>query len=309
MKIFTEKTKAKFIKSLDKFNEFCEKSIDEKNGTFEVVASTNDVDRHGEQIDQAGWDIKNYKKNPVILFAHNSWGLPIGKATEVSFEKGKMIIKGIFASADANPRAQQVRALYDEGILKTVSVGFIIKKRDDEDSSIIRKQELLELSFVPIPANPQALDRLKKAGISTIDLSLIASEKEADEEEKPEEKPEEEEEVEEEKPEEKEEESEEEETDEEEEDDEEDDEEEEEEEEKEEEKSITTKVELSEKAKKAFKKITDVLESVVKELEEDKDEGKVKEKKHPEGSKKYEIKMGAQRVNKLSQNIIEKLKK
>jgi hypothetical protein len=33
-----------------------------------------------------------------------------------------MIVSGVFASAEANPKAQQLRKLYDEGIIKTVSV-------------------------------------------------------------------------------------------------------------------------------------------------------------------------------------------
>ncbi len=40
-------------------------------GTFEVVASTGTTDRHGERVRQDGWELDNYKKNPVILVNHS----------------------------------------------------------------------------------------------------------------------------------------------------------------------------------------------------------------------------------------------
>ena len=44
-----------------------------------------------------------------------------------------------------------------EGILKAVSIGFIPKERDENNPAIITKSEMLELSVVPVPANPNAL--------------------------------------------------------------------------------------------------------------------------------------------------------
>jgi HK97 family phage prohead protease len=139
----------------------------EENGTFEVIATSEDIDRHGETIRIDGWDIENYLKNPIILFGHSYDELEdvVGRATDIRFDGTKMIIKGIFASAEANPKAQQLRKLYDEGIIKTVSVGFIPLERDQYNASVITKAELLELSFVPVPANPEALDIMKRCGV------------------------------------------------------------------------------------------------------------------------------------------------
>jgi Holliday junction resolvase RusA-like endonuclease len=39
-----------------------------ENGTFKVVASDETVDRSGEQIKVSSRDLKNYMKNPIILF-------------------------------------------------------------------------------------------------------------------------------------------------------------------------------------------------------------------------------------------------
>ena len=160
-KKFSEKVRGEIAKAFEKHAKFISEMKSEGDtGTFEVIASTQGKDRDGEIVLQDGIDITNYLKNPVILFGHDYWSLPIGKATEVVKETDKMIIKGVFASAEANPIAQQVRKLYEEGILCAVSIGFIPKQYE---GNVITQCELLELSFVPVPANADALSMLSLA--------------------------------------------------------------------------------------------------------------------------------------------------
>ncbi|HLE86268.1 MAG TPA: HK97 family phage prohead protease [Candidatus Brocadiaceae bacterium] len=144
-----------------------------EDNKFDVIASTADVDRDGEIIDPKGWDLENFLKNPVILWAHQYHELPIGIAENTKIgklpnsEMEGLLISGRFADEKANPKAEQVRRLYADGILKTVSVGFIPKERN---GMTITKAELLELSFVPVPANPQALALAMAKGL---DVSVI----------------------------------------------------------------------------------------------------------------------------------------
>lgn len=119
-----------------------------------VVASTSVIDRQGESIDQSGWDLTNFLKNPVMLWAHNYDELPLGVWENIRVSDGLLKMDANFASKEANPKAENVRLLVEEGVEKTVSVGFIPKERDGH---IITKAELLEVSFVPVPANPEAL--------------------------------------------------------------------------------------------------------------------------------------------------------
>jgi len=123
----------------------------EGNGTFEVVATTDMVDRDGEIIKADSWELEPYQKNPVLLWAHNYSLPPIGSVTSFVKQGNAWIAKGIFANTDF---AQQIRQLYDDGIVRTVSVGFIPKERQ---GNVITRAELLELSFVPVPANSEAL--------------------------------------------------------------------------------------------------------------------------------------------------------
>ena len=44
---------------------------------YEFIASTSDIDRDDEVIEVTGWDLKNFKKNPVIMWAHNYSNPPI----------------------------------------------------------------------------------------------------------------------------------------------------------------------------------------------------------------------------------------
>lgn len=174
-KKFTEKAAVELKKALEKYaaDAVLQKGISKENGTFEVVISTEHVDRDGEIVKQDGLDTKNFMKNPTVLFGHRHRELPIGKVTKIRREGKKTIAEGVFASAAANPLAQQVRNLHDEGIIKTVSIGFMIRERDEQKRNILTETELLEISFVPIPSNIHAVSILKKAGIKDFDFKLM----------------------------------------------------------------------------------------------------------------------------------------
>lgn len=137
----------------------------EDSGSFEVVISTADVDRDGESIDQKGWDFTFYQMNPVVLWAHDYSSLPIGMCEDIRVEGDKTIARGKFAPETANPFAQQVRRLYDLKIVQATSVGFIVR---EANGATITKSELLEFSFVPVPANPYALSsqRARELGLN-----------------------------------------------------------------------------------------------------------------------------------------------
>jgi len=150
---------------------------------FKVIASTGAVDRYNEIVVPEGGNFKNFLKDPVILWGHQYRELPIGMAEKVYVEDGKVIVEGIFAPADANPEAEKVKKLYDGGFIRAVSIGFMpFEWEDFKDEGGYKRRytkwELLELSFVTVPANPEALDIIKsmgeKLGIDT-DKMLAAS--------------------------------------------------------------------------------------------------------------------------------------
>jgi HK97 family phage prohead protease len=144
--------------------EATEKAADATSGTFEVVITTENLDRYNEVIKLDGWELEHYMKNPVVLWGHDHHLLPIGVCTSISVVDGKMIAKGKFATHE---HAQEIRKLYDLGIVKATSVGFIEKERE---GNLITKAELIEFSFVSVPANPYALSLAMKEALSINDL-------------------------------------------------------------------------------------------------------------------------------------------
>lgn len=145
------------------------------------IGSDATPDRDGDTIDPKGWDLTNYNQNPVFLWAHDYSIPPVGKSTKTWLEKGKLMFDIKFPEKGIYPFADLVYNLYKGGFLNATSVGFIGKEmvaRDDEDvkdlpewrrGAKFLKQELLELSAVPVPSNPAALQQAKSLGAVTED--------------------------------------------------------------------------------------------------------------------------------------------
>jgi hypothetical protein len=64
--------------------------------TYRAVASTSAVDRHGDVVEQDGWQLGAYKKNPVVMWAHDYESLPVAKATSIKVERGRLMIEFAF---------------------------------------------------------------------------------------------------------------------------------------------------------------------------------------------------------------------
>lgn len=144
-------------------------TIEEKKAEeFTAIASSDVVDRQGEIIEQTGWDLKNFKQNPIMLWMHDHTK-PLGKVTRVWLDKtgAKPILKFKGVISDATEWGKAAKQLIEEGILNSFSVGF---RAMDMDDNKITKAELYEISLVTVPANPEAriiaAKSLKEAGIS-----------------------------------------------------------------------------------------------------------------------------------------------
>ncbi|MFO0607276.1 MAG: HK97 family phage prohead protease [Polyangiales bacterium] len=138
--------------------------------TIDVVASTDAEDRYGEVVEQV-WQLDAYAANPVVLYAHECDELPIGKAENVRVESGQLLATLRFVSGDVNPKAEQVWQLIQEGVLRAVSVGFIPhtyrwEKQADREVLVLTDNELVEISVVPVPANPEALARMRARALA-----------------------------------------------------------------------------------------------------------------------------------------------
>jgi len=196
-----------------------------ENDIYEVLVSSGKVDRFGDTINPKGWYLTNYNKNPVILWAHQSGGMfgtaipPVGQATKTWVKDEKELWqKQIFAPT---PLAQELKTLVDGKFLRAQSVGFlplvedekgnidiegkmyrrifeeelnsyiekgfveIAGKKYSKEGTHFDKQELLEVSWVDVPALPTALVAARKMNLALMTKALEEQIKEIELEIKP----------------------------------------------------------------------------------------------------------------------------
>lgn len=140
-------------------------SFDPESRTVEVVASDETVDRWGDVIEVNGWELANYRRNPVVLADHRYTIYEIVGIGDPRLEKGQLRMRITLDPPEMNLSAAIVLNLLKAGSLRSVSVGFLPfarKKILDEEGNWtggfrFTKQELLEVSWVAVPANPNAL--------------------------------------------------------------------------------------------------------------------------------------------------------
>lgn len=139
----------------------------EPPATLDFLASNETLDRYGEVLSAEGWRLEHYRRNPVFQNAHQYGDVlfTLGRAliTEVRQIDGRPgLFQRIEFAVDANPLARIAYDLYRGGFLNAVSVGFLpIRWEEGTERTPYRRkyleQELIEVSAVGIPANPEAL--------------------------------------------------------------------------------------------------------------------------------------------------------
>lgn len=157
------------------------KAVANEGGGLEFVLSDATVDRYGDIVEPAGWDLSWFKQNPMTLFAHNG-SFPIGVWENVRVDGGKLKAKLKLAARGTSARIDELISLVEQGILRAVSVGFIPRKSEPIDpdkpynGTRFLEQELLECSLVSVPANPAALQIAKSLNVSTEIMTLAFGE-------------------------------------------------------------------------------------------------------------------------------------
>lgn len=131
--------------------------------TMEYILSDESVDRVGDVIEAKGWDLEQFKQNPIALFGHDHSKI-IGQWKDVRTEGGKLKGRLALAKEGTSPLVDEVRSLIKQGILKAVSVGFKpldAKPRKNQKGYTFTRASLHEVSLVAVPCNPNALAMAK----------------------------------------------------------------------------------------------------------------------------------------------------
>ena len=151
---------------------------------IEIMASDESIDRDNDIIKVDGWNTANWLKTGSLLYGHDpsSPFNVVGTAEGAEVRDGKLYLKSRLAKKGTSPTHDAIRSLIDQKVLRGVSVGF--KSTDHEPNEHggrnFLKQELLEISLTPVPANSNAhvvKDFTQKTcedlGISTQDIEVV----------------------------------------------------------------------------------------------------------------------------------------
>jgi len=156
---------------------------------IERVVTTEAVDRDGDIVRCHGVDNKTYRTNPVVLFAHNRSGLPVGKSIKEWIDE---TIKGWISwdlyfndDVDTTGWSDLTFRFVKSGAMPAGSMGFLPletkwnhtpKERADlgmGDYGVeYLRTEKLEHSACSVPANQEALARHLKS----LDKSMLLKE-------------------------------------------------------------------------------------------------------------------------------------
>jgi HK97 family phage prohead protease len=123
------------------------------NGEFEAILSAPTLDRDGEVI-----DAKAFEPLPesIVIHVDHAMGVSTAVARAVPAYEGDLLVAKGYYGSDAE--SQAVRQKVIDGIITTMSVGFMDAQREIKDGvTHIVKGELLEASFVSVPSNREAL--------------------------------------------------------------------------------------------------------------------------------------------------------
>lgn len=149
------------------------KDVNESKRQITHLISTAKLDRAGDIVDVEGWDLRSYRRNPVVVADHSySIGALIGTGKPFKGEDG-LYSTTTFADTELGEQAWE---LARQRIARGWSVGFQVIKggshrmsesaEDCETCAKVKnpgwgvhftKQELLEYSLVAVPMNPDTV--------------------------------------------------------------------------------------------------------------------------------------------------------
>lgn len=149
-----------------------------KNKAYEFTVHDDSVNTYGFRMLTEGANLEEFRKNPVVLYNHNDWEAPIGRADNIYKENGKLVAEIVFDEED--PKAAEIAGKVERGFLRMTSVGAWppeeatddeLMKLEGQTGPTITRWTLREISICPIGANHNALAMYDRNTGKRIDLS------------------------------------------------------------------------------------------------------------------------------------------
>jgi hypothetical protein len=142
-----------------------------------MIASDQGVDRNGSIVRTRGWELENYRKNPVVLWMHRATELPVGRAERVWIHARQLMARIKLAAEGTSPFIDSLRSLVAQDMVRAASVGFNATTeprliRDGKTNQVTGIEfdgtELLEISLVNVPLQQRALRQ------KALDLGILS---------------------------------------------------------------------------------------------------------------------------------------
>lgn len=160
------------------------KVLDAAEGRIQAIVSTEAEDREGDVIRASGWVLDSFQRHPVLLSSHDYRSLrsQIGEWTSMEIRGKRLVGEARYYIGEGNPEADWGFQLASKG-RAAYSVGFVPLEFEEREASAgreglfgnyeFRRQELLEVSHVTVPANADALQLVMRSGPHPLIEALV----------------------------------------------------------------------------------------------------------------------------------------
>lgn len=136
------------------------------------------VNTYGFRMLTSGVNLEEFRRNPVMLYNHNSYDLPIGRWENIRIEEGKILADAVFDAED-DPRAKEIAGKVERGMLRMASIGAWPPEEVSDADSLklpgqtgvtVTRWTVREASICAIGSNHNALVLYDRTG-APIDLA------------------------------------------------------------------------------------------------------------------------------------------
>ena len=130
------------------------------NYTIKGIASTGNIDRHGDIVESDAFDLKELNARKVPLLLKHNKSARIGLVESFTKQENNIIITGVINKN--HPKIEAIKEAIKSGELANLSIGFrgtevFWRKICDRIIKVFKKIKCTEVSLVRTPANADAV--------------------------------------------------------------------------------------------------------------------------------------------------------
>lgn len=123
------------------------------------------IDADQESVNTFGFDLKRLANGTMPLLFNHKQDQPVGKVLEATYDAEGLLIKAKLFKYKDDQLTNFVYNSVKNGVITAFSVGMLVKdfdliEQDGDEYLQLSKSEVIEVSLVAVPSNPEALFRI-----------------------------------------------------------------------------------------------------------------------------------------------------